>query len=58
MPTIRTRTDLTARDIRRLERHGYEILAIDTDQQTTADQNTIVWARQNGLDIPEHELPF
>ena len=58
MTTIRTRTDLTARDIRRLERHGYEILAIPTDQQTTADQDTIVWARQDGLDIPEHELPF
>lgn len=57
MTTIRTRTDLTARDIRRLERHGYEILA-ETDQHTKADQATIVWARQDGLHIPEHELPF
>ncbi len=58
MTTIRTRTDLTARDVRRLERHGYEIMAISTDSQTTGDQNTVMWARQNGLDIPEHELPF
>ena len=58
MFTIRTRTDLTARDIRRLERHGYEILATDTDQSTKADPNTLVWTRRNGLEIPEHELPF
>jgi hypothetical protein len=58
MTTIHTRTDLTARDIRRLERHGYEIIAIPTDNQTTAEQNTVVWAGQNALDIPEHELPF
>jgi hypothetical protein len=58
MFTIRTGTDLTARDIRRLERHGYEILAIPTDHPAKADQNTLVCARQNSLDIPEHELPF
>ena len=58
MTTIRTRTGLTARDVRRLERHGYEIVATPTDNQVTADQTTIVWARQDGLHIPEHELPF
>jgi hypothetical protein len=58
MTTIRTHTELTTRDLRSLERLGYEITVILTEQQTTADQNTVTWARQNGLDIPEHELPF
>ena len=58
MFTLRTRTDLTARDIRRLARHGYEILAIETDHQAGGDQHTIVWARETGLVILERELPY
>ena len=58
MFTLRTRTDLTASDLRRLLRHGYEILAIETDHNAERDQHTIVWARNTGLVIPDHELPF
>ena len=58
MFTLRTRTDLTARDVRRLMRHGYEILVIETDHNAECDQHMIVWARNTGLVIPDHELPF
>jgi hypothetical protein len=58
MTTIRTATDLNRRDIRRLERHGYEILAIEARQGNTGTEETVLWARQDDLGIPEHELPF
>lgn len=58
MFTLRTRTDLTARDVRRLLRHGYEILAIETEHNADHDQHTIVWTRNTGFVIPDHELPF
>lgn len=58
MFTLRTRTDLTAHDVRRLMRHGYDILAIKTDHQTDRDHHTIVWARETGIFVPNRELPF
>ncbi|WP_420608290.1 hypothetical protein [Novosphingopyxis sp.] len=58
MTTIRTGTTLTNRDIRRLERHGYEILAIETRQVDAGPRETIIWGREDDLGIPEHSLPF
>ena len=58
MYTLRIRTDLTPSDLRRLLRHGYEILAIETDHAAERHQHMTLWARSSGLVIPEHELPF
>lgn len=58
MTTIRTGITLTRRDIRRLERHGYELLAIETRHGDAGTEDTIIWAREDGLGIPEYALPF
>lgn len=58
MFTLRTHTDVTARHVRRLLRHGYEILAIETDHQAERDHNKIIWIRNTAHVIPDHELPF
>ncbi len=58
MTTIRTGTALTDRDIRRLERHGYELLGIETREGETATIETFIWAREDHIGIPEYALPF
>lgn len=58
MTTIRTATTLTQRDIRRLERRGYEILAVETRQMDAGTQETIIWGREDDLGIPEYASPF
>ena len=58
MTIIRTGTALTHRDLHRLERHGYEILAIEARKADAGTQETIVWGRENDLGIPEQDLPF
>ena len=58
MTTIRTATSLTTRDIRRLERHGYEILAIETGEGQVGTEETFIWGREDGLGIPEYALPL
>ena len=58
MTTIRTANDLNRRDLRRLQRHGYEILAIETREGDLGIEETVLWAREDDLGIPEHELPF
>ena len=58
MTTIRTGITLTNRDICRLERHGYEILAVETRQVDAGAEETIIWGREDDLGIPEHALPF
>jgi hypothetical protein len=59
MTTIRTGTGLTPRDVRRLERGRYEILAIETWHLDDGDVTDIIWGRDDGPDaITEAELPF
>lgn len=58
MTTIHTGTALTDRDIRRLERHGYEILTIETREGKTATIETFIWAREDQISILEYALPF
>jgi hypothetical protein len=59
MTTIRTGTDLTRRDARRLEQGRYEILAIETRRMDQGDPTEIIWERDDGPDaITEAELPF
>ena len=58
MTTIRTNTGLNRRDIRRLERGGYEILAIETREVAESVEETFIWGREDGLGISEYGLPF
>lgn len=58
MTTIRTATSLTIRDIRRLEQHGYEILAVETRDEQVGTEETFIWGREDGLGISEYALPF
>jgi hypothetical protein len=45
MLTIRTSTNLTARDGRRLRAGGFEIEYIETRHLPDGDQSRIVWSR-------------
>lgn len=58
MTTIRTGTDLTTSDIRRFERHGYEILTVETRRIEESEHDTIIWGREDKLGIAERDLPF
>jgi hypothetical protein len=59
MTILRTGTDLTRRDVRRLEQGRYEILAIETLHLNHSDLTEIIWERDDGPDaITEAELPF
>ena len=58
MTTIRTNTGLNRRDIRRLERGGYEILAIETREVDERTEETFIWGREDALGISEYALPF
>ena len=58
MTTIRTGTALTRRDIRRLERGGYELLAMETREEETGVEETFIWGREDDLGIAEYALPY
>jgi hypothetical protein len=59
MTIIRTGAGLTRGDSRRLKRHRYEILAIETRHLAQGDLTTIIWQRDDGPDaITEADLPF
>ena len=58
MTSIQTDARLTATDIRRLKRHGYEILAVETRPTAQGEHDTIIWSRDDNLGLSERELPF
>jgi hypothetical protein len=59
MTVLRTGTDLTRRDIRRLKRGGYTIQAIETRRMADSSVTEIIWERDDGPDaITEADLPF
>ena len=58
MTIIRTATSLNRRDIRRLERHGYEILVTETRELETGTDESFIWGRDDDLGIPECALPY
>ena len=59
MTVLRTGTDLTRRDIRRLKRGGYTIQAIETQRMADRIVTEIIWERDDGPDaITEADLPF
>ncbi len=58
MTITQTGTDLTASDFRRLDRHGYEILTVETRRTAQREHDTIIWSRNDDLGLNEHELPF
>jgi hypothetical protein len=59
MTVLRTGTDLTRRDIRRLKRGRYTIQAIETRRMADSSVTEIIWERDDGPDaITEADLPF
>ena len=59
MTIIRTATDLTRHDIRRLHRGRFEILAIETRHLNHGDVAEILWCRDDEPGaITEAEIPF
>ncbi len=59
MTLIRTGVGLTPRDIRRLNRAGYDIRAIETRHLEEGDLTEIIWERDDGPDaITAAEVPF
>jgi hypothetical protein len=59
MTIIRTVTDLTRHDVRRIKRGRYEILAIETRHLGQDETTEILWSRRDPPNaIREHELPY
>jgi hypothetical protein len=64
MMTLRTSTNVTKHDARRLmaggiEKGGFEIAYIETDRSGPTEKTTIVWTRPLlPTDIPLHQLPY
>jgi len=59
MMTIRTALNLRTFEARRLMKHGYEILHIETRHRNDGDETTIIWTRAARPDeIPASEVPY
>jgi hypothetical protein len=64
MMTLRTTTNLTKHDARRLmaggiENGGFEIAYVETDRSGPTEKTTIVWTRPlRPAEIPLDQLPY